>query len=89
MSTYGFRTFAGRMRRSCNGLEETDTSVYWMMPGAFQKGYSGPWGGVNGNMQTRMAPTDATIKQGAENMGSCRTNYGSYGSARSFAPYSI
>ncbi len=78
-----------RMRRSCNGLEEVDTSQYWMMPGAFEQGYTGPYFGVNGNMQTRMAPTDETIKQGAESYGTCRQNYGTYGSARSFAPYSI
>lgn len=78
-----------RMRRSCNGLEEMDTSQYWMMPGAYQTGYTGPYFGVEGNMQTRMAPTDATIQQGAEAYGTCRGSYGTYGSARSFLPYTV
>ena len=78
-----------RQRRSCNGLEEVDTSEYWMMPSNYQEGYTGPYFGVNGNLQTRQAPTDVTINQGAESYGSCRENYGSYGSSRSFAPYSL
>jgi hypothetical protein len=77
-----------RMKRSCNGLEETDTSEYWMMPGAFQTGYSGPYFGIGGNLQTRSAPVDGTIAQGAESYGNCRQNYGTYGNSRSFAPYS-
>lgn len=78
-----------RQRPSCNGIKETDTSQYWMMPSNYQEGYTGPYYGVNGNLQTRMAPEDATIKQGAEAYGTCRQNYGTYGSARSFAPYSL
>jgi len=74
-----------RMRKSCNGLEETDTSQFWMMPGAYQVGYTGP---SMGGLQTRQAPDDVTIKAGAEAYGTCRQNYGSYGAARSFAPYS-
>lgn len=74
-----------RSRRSCNGLDETDTSAFWMSPSNYQEGYSGP---TMGGILTRSAPTDETIKQGSESVGSCRTNYGSFGSARSFAPYS-
>lgn len=77
-----------RMKSSCNGLKETDMSQYWMFPGAYQTGYSGPYFGIGGNLQTRMAPVDGTIQQGAESYGSCRQNYGTYGSSRSFAPYS-
>jgi len=76
-----------RMRKSCNGLEEVDTSQYWMLPGAWEAtGYSGLLQGMN--LQTRQAPESANIRQGSEDYGTCRQNYGSYGSARSFAPYS-
>lgn len=79
-----------RTKRSCNGLEEMDTSAYWMMPGAWQPSYSGPNHGVGGNLQTRQAPYDPSINQGGEfygGGGGC--NYGTYGSGRNMAPYSL
>jgi len=78
-----------RMKRSCNGLEETDTSQYWMMPSEYQPQFMGMGNAVSGNLQTRLAPSDTTMAQGAQSMGSCRANYGIYGSSRSFAPYSF
>jgi hypothetical protein len=78
-----------RVPNSCNGLKDMDTSQYWQMPSNYQNGYSGPYGGINGNVQTRMAPFDATVIQGAEAYGNCRESYGTYGSARSFLPYTL
>lgn len=79
-----------RMRKSCNGIEEVDMSQYWMIPGAWQAtGYSGPASGVNGNLQTRQAPNpDPSIRQGSEDYGTCRQNYGSFSvPGNRFAPY--
>jgi len=78
-----------RVRRSCNGLDSTDASQYWMMPGAVEQGYtSAPYNAINGNFQSRMAPIDSALSAGSETFGTCRTSYGTYGSSRSFSPYS-
>lgn len=80
-----------KYKKSCNGLQDMDTSILWMMPGAYQKGYSGPNNGVGGNLQTRMGMTDPNLQVMAEAQGGgpCRANYGTYGSGRSFAPYTM
>jgi len=79
-----------RMKKSCNGLEETDTTPYTMLPGAWQVGYSGPDSGIGSNMQTRMAPYDSAglMGNGSEYYG-CKANYGSFGSGRNLQPYSV
>lgn len=76
-------------RKSCNGLEETDTSRTWMLPGEYQSGYSGPYFGVNGNLQTLMAPYDPNLDVGNQAFGGCRSNYGTYGGGRDLQPYSL
>jgi hypothetical protein len=74
-----------RMKKSCNGLDETDTSMFWMMPSNFQVGYSGP---SLAGMQSRVPPISGQITQGSESYGTCSGSYGVYGNSRSFAPYS-
>ena len=79
-----------RMKRSCNSVSETDMTEYWMMPGAFQAGYSGPDSGIGSNLQTRMAPYDSSLLAGAgsETYG-CASNYGTFGSGRNLQPYAL
>jgi hypothetical protein len=75
-----------RMKKSCNGLEETDTSEYWMLPGNWQNGYSGP---TMAGLQTRMPYPSSNLRAGSESYGSCQQNYGLYGSSRNFGKYSL
>jgi hypothetical protein len=77
-----------RMRRSCTGDLEYDPSPFQMFPGAFQEGYTGPYSGVNGNLQTRMGPYDPTLMAGAQAMNNCQ-NYGNYGAVRTLEPYTL
>ena len=74
-----------RMKGSCNGIRETDMSAFWMFPSAYQVGYTGP----DVPLQSRMPPPSDDLRAGAESYGTCRQNYGNYGSGRSFAPYSV
>lgn len=92
-----------RQPKSCNGLEETDVSAYWMMPSAYQTGYTGLKPVVTANTfgemyengyeafynQTRQSVRDLSVDNGGESYGACRTSYGSYGSGRDFSRYAL
>lgn len=71
-----------RVKPTCNGMRESDTSVFSLFPGKWQGDYSGV-NSVNSTLlQTRMGPNYNPYRnlQGA-------TNYGSYAPTRSYAPY--
>ena len=76
-----------RVPKSCNGIMETDITQYAFMPSAFQKGYTGYTAVEGTHIQSRQAPFDSSVAQGAESYG-CRQNYGTFGSGRSFKRYS-
>lgn len=78
-----------RIPRSCNGLTETDITRFAFMPSAYQVGYSGYNSVVDTHIQTRDAAYSACaagVCNGGESYG-CKSNYGSYGSGRSFKKY--
>lgn len=75
-----------RLPKSCNGLSSTDTTAYWMMPSAWQKGYTGFRAVVDTNMQTRQPPPIGA-RDGGESYGACAKNYGSYSSGGDFSRY--
>lgn len=76
-----------RKPKSCNGLPETDTTQFSMMPSAWQNGYTGFRSVVDTNIQSRQAPSDTGNAAGSEAYGVCRKTYGSYGSGRDFSRY--
>ena len=71
-----------RVKPSCNGLKETDTFAYSLMPGKFENGYMGYNSVVYTNLQPRVGPD--TAKYSYSN---CAQNYASYGPSRSFDRY--
>lgn len=75
-----------RRPRSCGSLAETDLTTYRMSPGFWRRGYAGLDAITDTFMQTRQAPFDPTIKKGSESYGR-RSNYGSFTTSQSFAPY--
>lgn len=78
-----------RLPRSCNGGNaEVSLDAFYFVPGAYQGNYAGPWGGVGGNLQTRMDPTDPAADPNVMNY-STRANYGMYGAGRVLTPYSL
>lgn len=71
-----------RLKPSCNGLRQTDSSAYAMFPGAWEKGYLGYNSVVYNNLQSRIPPA---IEPNLLNP--CAENYASYTAGRSFKPY--
>lgn len=72
-----------RVKPSCNGIKETDTFAYNLMPGKFENGYLGYNNVVPSNLQTRLGPDTSKYSYPA-----CAANYASYEASRSFARYS-
>ena len=71
-----------RVNPSCNGIKETDTFAYNLMPGHFENGYLGYNNVVYSNLQTRIGPDTAQYTYPA-----CAANYASYNPSRSYERY--
>ena len=72
-----------RVPRSCSSLAETDVTSYFLLPGAFQKGYEG----YKAVPQTNIQGRDAPFFMGYGEPYGCQQNLGTYGSKRNFCPY--
>jgi len=66
--------FYTRVPKSCNGLVETDLSVYRFMPENYKRGYQGYSALNDTHIQTRVPPSDERRPLSA-----CASSYGSYG----------
>ena len=71
-----------RVKPSCNGIKETDTFAYSLMPGHFEDGYLGYNNVVFSNLQTKVGPDTARYTYPE-----CSANYASYAPSRSFERY--
>jgi hypothetical protein len=71
-----------RVKPSCNGLKETDLTMYMMMPGHYQNGYLGYNNVIYNHLQTRVGPP-----YDPNYMDPCAQNYASYAPTRSFDRY--
>ena len=71
-----------RVPKACNGLMETDVSVYRFMPGSYKRGYQGYSAVVDTHIQTQMPPPDTR-----KPLHPCAQSYSTYGPQWDLRPY--